>query len=198
MTFSRRFFLRMGHAATAVAFAGIALTGCTTNSQSDTGSAANQRAELNASSDATLSKLYQSSSQAQNLVSQAKGVLIFPSVISASFIVGGQYGKGVLRQQGKTVAYYSTVTGSLGFQAGAQSRATVLLFMTDQALADFKKSDGWTVGADATVAIAKIGANGSIDTNTMKQPIVGFVLNNAGLMAGVSIDGTKVTRDTSL
>lgn len=198
MVFSRQLFRRMGHAALAVTFAGLSLAGCTTNSQGDTGSVSNQRSELNASADATLSKLYQSSSQAQTLVSQAKGVLIFPSVLSASFIVGGQYGKGVLRQQGRTVAYYSTATGSLGFQAGAQSRATVLLFMTDQALADFKKSDGWTIGADATVAIAKIGANGSIDTNTMKQPIVGFVLNNAGLMAGVSIDGTKITRDTSL
>ncbi|HEY0297124.1 MAG TPA: YSC84-related protein [Bordetella sp.] len=198
MAYSRQLFRRTGLAAATVAFAGLAFTGCTTNSQKDTGSVSNQRSEINAGADSTLSKLYQSTSQAQSLVSQAKGVLIFPSVISASFIVGGEYGKGVLREGGKPVAYYSTASGSLGFQAGAQSRATVLLFMTDDALAAFKKSQGWTVGADATVAIAKIGANGSIDTNTVKQPVVGFVLNNAGLMAGVSIDGTKITRDTAL
>jgi len=198
MSSSSLFFRRTGIAAATVALAGLAFTGCTTNSQHDAASASEQRSEINAGADATLSKLYSASPQSRDLVARAKGVLVFPSVVGASFIVGGEYGKGVLREGGQPVAYYTTASGSVGFQAGAQSRATVLLFMTDEALEKFKNSQGWTVGADATVAIAKIGANGSIDTNTAQQPVVGFVLNNAGLMAGVSIDGTKITRDTGL
>ncbi|WP_459617380.1 BPSL1445 family SYLF domain-containing lipoprotein [Bordetella sp. 2513F-2] len=189
---------RSGLAAASVALAGLVFTGCTTNSQDASATPSEQRSEINSGADATLSKLYEASPQARALVEQAKGVLVFPSVLGASFIVGGEYGKGVLRVGGQPVAYYSTASGSIGFQAGAQSRATVLLFMTDEALAHFRNSNGWTVGADATVAVAKIGANGSIDTNTARQPVVGFVMNNAGLMAGVSIDGTKITRDTSL
>lgn len=190
--------LRRGGMAAAIALAGLAFSGCTTNTQDAAATPAQQRAEINAGADATLSKLYQSTPQARELVQRAKGVLVFPSVIGGGFIVAGEYGKGVLRVGGQPVAYYTTAGGSIGFQAGAQSRATVLLFMTEDALQKFRASSGWTVGADATVAVAKIGANGSIDTNTARQPIVGFVLNNAGLMAGVSIEGSKITRDTAL
>ncbi|MNJ77204.1 hypothetical protein D3C81_2256300 [compost metagenome] len=72
----------------------------------------------------------------------------------------------------------------------------VLLFMTDDALAKFRASSGWTIGADASVAVANVGANGTIDSNTAQQPIVGFVLNNGGLMAGVSVDGNKISPTT--
>lgn len=189
---------RSGMAAAALALASLTLAACTANSPDARATPAEQRAEINAGADATLTKLYSAAPRARQLVQDAKGVLIFPSVLGASFVVGGEYGKGVLRTNGRPEAYYTVAGGSLGFQAGAQSRATVLLFMTDDALEKFRNSEGWTIGADATVAVATIGANGSIDSNTIRQPVVGFVLNNAGLMAGVSIDGSKVTLDERL
>lgn len=186
--------------AASVAVMGLMATGCTTTTQdqSANSSPASQRAEINAGADATLSKLYASSPDARQLVAKAKGVLIFPSVIKGGFVVGAQYGRGVLRVGNRVDSYYSTAGGSFGFQAGAQSTALVFLFMTDDALAKFRSSSGWTAGADATVAVATVGVNGSIDTNTMSQPVIGFALNNVGLMAGVSIEGTKVTRLTDL
>lgn len=185
---------RTAIAAMTMAMAGMVFSGCTMTTNKASASAAEQRQEINSGTDATLSKLYETSPQSKALVQRAKGVLVFPSVLSASFIVGAQHGKGVLRVGGVDAGYYSTTAGSVGFQAGAQSKAMVLLFMTDEALEKFRKSDGWTVGADATVAVANVGANGSIDTNTAQQPIVGFVMNNGGLMAGVSLEGAKISK----
>lgn len=181
-------------AAMSMAAAGLVFTGCTTTSPQASASAAEQRQEIDSGADAALGKLYQTSPQAKELVQRAKGVLVFPSVLSASFVVGAQHGKGVLRVAGANAGYYSTSAGSIGFQAGAQSKAVILLFMTDQALEQFRNSQGWTVGADASVAVANVGANGRIDSNTAQQPIVGFVMNNAGLMAGVSLEGAKISK----
>jgi lipid-binding SYLF domain-containing protein len=119
---------------------------------------------------------------------------VFPDVLKGGFIVGAEYGRGALFIDGKTQGYYSSAGGSIGFQAGAQSKAVVVLFMTEEALRQFLHSEGWTIGADATVAVADIGANGSIDSNTVRQPVVGFVMNNVGLMAGISLDGAKINR----
>ena len=119
-------------------------------------------------------------------------MLIFPRVLSASFVVGGEHGEGVLRVNGQNAGYYSSTAGSIGFQAGAQSKAVVILFMTQEALNDFRNSSGWTVGADAEVAVANIGATGSIDSNTLTKPIIAFAMTNAGVAAGVSLNGTKI------
>jgi lipid-binding SYLF domain-containing protein len=180
----------------AIAFVLVCTTfaGCTTTGSKDRGSSATQRRDIDAGIDATLSRLYESAPQSRQLVTQASGVLVFPKVLSASFIVGAEHGNGALRVDGKTDGYYATTAGSFGFQAGAQSKAIVLLFMTPDALAKFRKANGWTVGADATVAVAHIGVNSSIDTNTAQQPVVGFVLSNAGLMAGVSLAGAKISK----
>ncbi len=183
----------IGVAATLVA-ASLAFAGCTTTRPHTSGTPAEQRAEINSGVDAALSRLQESSPQARDLVSRAKGVLVFPSVLSAGFVVGAEHGRGELRVNGRNEGYYTTTGGSIGFQAGAQSKAVIVLFMTDEALRQFQQSRGWTVGADATVAVANIGANGNIDSNTIRKPVVGFVLNNAGLMAGVSLDGSKVNR----
>ncbi len=121
-------------------------------------------------------------------------MLVFPSVIAAGFWFGGQYGEGSLRVGGATVGYYSTTTASFGLQIGAQSKALVFLFMTQDALERFRNSEGWSAGGDASVAVLKVGANGSIDTNTATAPVVAFVLTNNGLMAGVTLEGTKVTK----
>jgi lipid-binding SYLF domain-containing protein len=128
------------------------------------------------------------------LVSKARGVLVFPSVLQAGFIVGGQYGEGSLRVSGSTVGYYSTISGSFGLQAGAQSKAIIFLFMTQDALDKFRNADGWSVGGDASVALIKMGANGVIDTTTATAPVQVFVLTNTGLMGDLSLQGTKVSR----
>jgi len=109
-------------------------------------------------------------------------------------VVGAEHGDGVLRVGGQNKGYYSTSSGSFGFQAGAQSKAIILVFKTQEALDKFLASNGWTAGVDATVAVANLSANGSVDLNTLRQPVVGFVMTNAGLMAGVSLEGTKVNR----
>src|SRR5690606_2777971 len=149
---------------------------------------------INEQATETLTKLYESAPQTEAMVSRAKGVLVFPEVIRAGFIIGGEHGSGVLRVNGKPQGYYTTTAGSIGWQAGAESRAVVMLFMTQEALDKFRNSDGWTAGADATVTVATVGANGSIDTQTANQDVVGFVLTNAGLMAGLSLEGAKIQK----
>lgn len=180
----------------ALAFGGLALAGCTTSGSSpDTAATdASKRKSIDASVDGTMSRLFTTVTGSRELVSKARGVLVFPSVLQAGFIVGGQYGEGALRVGGGTVGYYSTVSGSFGLQAGAQSKAIVFLFMTQDSLDKFRNSDGWAVGADASVALVKVGANGAIDTTTATAPVEVFVLTNAGLMADVSLQGTKVSR----
>ncbi|ASL42318.1 hypothetical protein bAD24_I02420 [Burkholderia sp. AD24] len=182
----------------ALAFGGLALAGCTTTSNSDnkntSSTDASKRQSIDASVDGTMSRLYTTVQGSRELVSKARGVLVFPSVLQAGFIVGGQYGEGSLRVGGGTVGYYSTISGSFGLQAGAQSKAIIFLFMTQDALDKFRNADGWSVGGDASVALVKMGANGAIDTTTATAPVEVFVLTNAGLMGDLSLQGTKVSR----
>jgi lipid-binding SYLF domain-containing protein len=178
---------------TAVAAASVLFAGCTTTRPGDTGTSSSSRTSIDAQVDASLSKLYQTVPGSREMVGKAAGVLVFPSVVGASLGVGAEYGRGALRTGGRTQAYYSTTAGSIGFQAGAQSKAVIYVFNTQESLVKFRSSKGWTAGADATVAVANIGANGSVDTNTVQQPIVGFVLTNVGLEAGVSVSGAKIT-----
>jgi lipid-binding SYLF domain-containing protein len=184
-------------AATALVAGSLVLAGCTTTSPNEPQSSAanaSKRQSINASVDETMSRLYATVPGSRELVGKARGVLVFPSVIQAGFIVGGQYGEGALRVGGGTVGYYSTVTGSLGLQAGAQSKAIVFLFMTQESLDKFRSTDGWSAGGDASVALVKMGANGAVDTNTATSPVEVFVMTNAGLMGDLSLQGTKVSR----
>lgn len=181
----------------ALAFFAIAtstgLAACTTTGADSNESSMAKRRELDASVDATLAKLYETIPDSRDLVRRASGVLVFPSVVRVSFGIGGARGTGELRAQNRTLGYYTVTAGSIGFQAGAQSQAVVYLFMTPDALQKFRASNGWTVGADATVAVANVGANGRIDTASAQQPIIAFVMTNAGLAAGVSLEGAKVS-----
>jgi lipid-binding SYLF domain-containing protein len=188
--------LRTFATAVAVAACGLAFVGCTTTRPDDQGTTRSSRASIDAQVDASLSKLYDTVPGSRELVAKSRGVLVFPAVVGASFGLGAEYGRGALRTGGRTQAYYSTTAGSIGFQAGAQSKAVIYLFTTQAALDKFLNSKGWTAGADATVAIAHIGANGSVDSNTVQQPVVGFVLTNVGLEAGVSVQGAKITEIT--
>lgn len=185
---------RAGLVIALAAFTSLAFTACTTTAPRDSATAGEQRETINTRTDATLKRLYEVAPKSRDLVAKAKGVLVFPKVLEASFVVGGEHGDGVLRINGKNQGYYSTTSGSIGFQAGAQSKAVVILFMTDEALQHFRASNGWTVGADATVAVANISATGSIDSASINEPVVGFVMTNAGLMAGVSLNGTKIVK----
>jgi lipid-binding SYLF domain-containing protein len=180
----------------ALAFGGLALAGCTTSSGTPDNASTNmsKRQSIDASVDGTMSRLFQTVPGSRELVSKARGVLVFPSVIQAGLIVGGQYGEGSLKVGGSTVGYYSTVSGSFGLTAGAQSKAIIFLFMTQDALDKFRNTDGWSAGGDASVALVKMGANGAIDTTTATAPVEVFVMTNAGLMGDISINGTKVSR----
>jgi len=174
---------------------GLAVSGCTTTGASDATSAKmDKRHSIDAGVDSTLARLYNDANGSRELVAKSRGVLVFPSVIDAGFVVGGQYGEGSLRVGGRTVGYYSTATGSIGWQAGAQSKAIIFLFMTDESLVKFRNSEGWSAGGDASVALLKVGANGNVDTGTATGQVDAFVLTNTGLMAGVTLDGTKVSR----
>ncbi|SMG22060.1 BPSL1445 family SYLF domain-containing lipoprotein [Paraburkholderia susongensis] len=182
---------------TALAFGGLALAGCTTTGSSGHDTAAtnaSKRQSIDASVDGTMSRLFSTVPGSRELVSKSRGVLVFPSVLQAGLIVGGQYGEGALRVGGATVGYYSTASGSFGLQAGAQSKALIFLFMTQDSLDKFRNADGWSVGGDASVALVKVGANGAIDTTTATAPVQVFVLTNSGLMGDLSLQGTKVTR----
>ena len=177
---------------TAVA-ATLALVGCTTNKGAGS-TPEEKRAEINRGVDATLTQLYSSVPGSRELVAKSRGVLVFPSVIQAGFGIGGEYGEGALRIDGATTGYYSTAAGSFGFQAGAQSKALIYLFMTQEALDKFRNSNGWTAGADASVSLIKVGANGTIDTASVSNSVNAFALTNAGLFGGVTINGSKISK----
>jgi lipid-binding SYLF domain-containing protein len=183
--------------AVTTALAASGLAACTTTPPSSDGSeAANagRRRTIDADVDATITRLYETVQGSRELAAKAQGMLVFPSVISAGFWIGGQYGQGALRVGGQTNGYYSITAASFGLQIGAQSKAVILLFMTQDALTEFTTSQGWAAGVDATVAVLKIGANGNIDTSTATSPVEAIVMTNAGLMAGVSLEGSKISR----
>lgn len=190
---NRRQFLVTGAAGVAT-LAGLAACTTTPATASSADENRHARREIDAGVDGALSRLYGTVKGSRELLSKARAVLVFPDVIGAGFGVGGQYGKGALRAGGRTVGYFSTTAGSLGFQVGAQSRAVFYAFMTQGAYERFRQSSGWAAGADGTVALVKMGANGTIDTTTAVNPIEAIVLTNAGLMAGVSLEGSKVSR----
>jgi lipid-binding SYLF domain-containing protein len=187
---NKRLFLLSG---TAVAAAQV-LPGCSTTSGSTTSDAASKRAKIDASVDNALANLYPQASGSREMVAKARGMLVFPSVITAGLGVGGSYGEGALRVGGKSTGYYSTAGGSFGLIAGAESKALYILFMNDEALAKFMSSKGWTAGVDANVTVAKTSAEANVNTATMQAPVVAYALSNGGLIANVTLDGTKVTK----
>jgi lipid-binding SYLF domain-containing protein len=168
-------------------------SGCTTTGPSS-GDPELRRRSIDAEVDNALARLYGQVEGSKQLVERARGVLVFPSVLEAGFIVGASRGQGALRVGGQTKSYHATTSASFGLQAGAQSTAVFLLFMTDEALKRFQHSSGWTVGADASVTLLSVGASAQVTTATAQQPVIGYVLSNRGLMAGITLDGTRITR----
>jgi lipid-binding SYLF domain-containing protein len=200
----RRDFLQ--RTSTSLALAGLGLSACTAAvTPSATGTAGtnagqrtatDKRQEINAGADGTLERLNTAVPNARELLAKASGVLIFPRVLAAGLGIGGEYGEGVLRVHNMPAEYYSIGSLSVGLQVGAQSKAIIMLFMTPDALNRLRTSKGWSAGVDASVAVLKVGANGNIDTTSMSGPVLAFVLTNAGLMANLTLEGTKITRIT--
>lgn len=127
-------------------------------------------------------------------LNQSAGYLVFPRALRAGLGVGAETGEGVLRIGGKTVDYFRITSGSLGLQAGAQARSIVICFMSEKSLSDFRNSSGWRVGVDGSVALIDVGAGKTIDTQNVRDPVVGFIFNSSGLMANLTFEGTRFTR----
>ena len=125
---------------------------------------------------------------------QAAGYLVFPRVIKAGLGIGAETGEGVLRVGGQSVDYYRTTSGSVGFQAGAQAKSIVIVFMTQSALGQFRESSGWRAGIDGSIALIDIGAGKTIDTQNVRDPVVGFVFGSKGLMYNLTFEGTKFSK----
>jgi lipid-binding SYLF domain-containing protein len=150
--------------------------------------------EIDASVNASLNRFVNEVKGAQEFLDAAKGVLVMPKVIEGGLVVGAEYGEGALRIGGKTVGYYNIISGSFGYQIGAQQKDIIIVFMSDKALKKFRNSKKWKAGVDAKVTVITVGADESLNTMKFKQPVVGFVFSQKGLMAGATIEGSKFTR----
>jgi lipid-binding SYLF domain-containing protein len=151
-------------------------------------------AEINRDVQSALKTLYAKSAKAKMLGEKAKGILVFPGIVKGGFMVGGQFGEGGLLIGGKTAGYYNTVQLSYGFQAGIQKYGYALFFMTDSAVKWIDKSGGWEIGTGPSIVVMDTGAAGSATTTTLQAEIYAFFFNQKGLMGGLGLQGTKITK----
>jgi len=141
-----------------------------------------------------LNRLLAQSPAAKALNERATAVLVFPSIKKAGFVVGGQYGEGTLFRGGKPVAYYSTGGVSYGLQAGAQTYGYAMFFMNEAALKQLDKADGFEIGVGPSVVVMDEGMARSVTTTTLNDDIYAFIFSQKGLMAGIGLQGNKITR----
>jgi len=151
-------------------------------------------AQIDRDVDAALEKLYETTPAARALAEKAKGILVFPNIVKAGFVVGGQYGDGALLKGGRTVGYYNIVAASYGLQAGLQSFAYAMLFMTDSALNYLENSAGFEVGVGPSIVVMDEGMARTLTTTTAQDDVYAFVFGQQGLMAGAGIQGSKITK----
>lgn len=152
-------------------------------------------AEIDRDVDYALNKLYQSTPAARTLAARAKGILVFPSIVKAGFMVGAQYGRGgALRVKGRTVDYYNSVAASYGLQAGVQSFGYALFFMNDAAMNYLNRSEGWEIGVGPSIVVVDAGVARSLTSTTAKDNVYAFIFDQKGLMAGLGLQGSKITR----
>jgi len=151
-------------------------------------------AEIDAEANETLHSFVRQVPGARELANKAAGILVFPSVIKAGFGFGGEYGEGILLNRERVDGYYNLISGSFGFQLGVQERSIILMFMTEDALDGFKRRDGWKIGVDGSVAIITVGVGGSIDSDKVVSPVIGFIIDQKGLMYNLTLEGTKISR----
>ena len=155
---------------------------------------AESAAKIDTQASEALAQFYKLNPSHQKLLQRAAGVLIFPEVTKAGAGVAGEHGNGVLQVKGKTVGYYDSTSASVGLTLGVGKRSEIIVFMTQTALDDFMRSKGWSIGADTGIAIAKAGAGGDYDSETLKKSIVGFVFGAKGLIADASLEGSKISK----
>jgi lipid-binding SYLF domain-containing protein len=141
-----------------------------------------------------LDKLYKHTPGAKALADKAVAVLVFPSIVKGGFIIAGQYGDGALRKNGKSVAYYRSLSASYGYQAGIQSFGYVLFFMDDASLQYLNNSDGWELGVGPSVVVLDEGFGKNLSTTTLQKGVYALIFGQTGLMAGMGIQGTKITK----
>jgi len=179
---------RLGFLATLLVALAVALSGC----QSTGG--VSKAAAIDRDVDSALRKLYDGTPEARKLASRAKGVLVFPGIVKGGFLFGAYYGDGALRKGGRTVGYYNNSAFSYGLQAGVQSFGYALFFMSDSALGYLNQSKGWEIGVGPSIVIVDAGMARTMTTTTMQHDIYGFVFDQKGLMAGLGLQGSKITR----
>lgn len=150
--------------------------------------------ELNRDADAALRQLYQTSPKARELSQRARAVLIFPKITKAGFMVGGQGGEGVLRMNGKTQGYFRIAAGSFGLQAGVQTFSYALFFITQSALDHLRSTKGWSIGSGPSVVIVDEGVAKTMNTTTLSQDVYAVPFGQKGLMAGLGLEGSKISR----
>jgi lipid-binding SYLF domain-containing protein len=167
------------------------LAGCSSIGSTDAGA---KRREIDGAVDRAVGELVTNARGARGLIDKAQAVLVFPQVLTVGLVAGGSYGEGALRKGPQTLGYYSIGSGSVGLLAGAQTKALYVLFMTGDALQRFQAGSGWTAGADASVVMLDAGAEVRMDTSAAQAPVIALVRSQQGLMANLSLDGTKFTR----
>ncbi len=151
-------------------------------------------AEIDRNVTAALKKLYASAPAAKAIAGKAKGILVFPAIVKGGFLVAGQYGEGALRKGGKTAGYYRSVAASYGFQAGAQKFGYAMFFMTDSSLEYLDKSGGWEIGTGPSLVVVDAGLAKSLSTTTLRDDVYAFFFDQKGLMGGIGLQGSKITR----
>jgi lipid-binding SYLF domain-containing protein len=151
-------------------------------------------AEIDRDAGQALENLYAQSPSAKMMGAKATGILVFPGIVKGGFIVGGQFGEGALIKAGNPVAHYNTVAASYGLQAGLQKYGYALFFMTDTALKWLDKSDGWEIGAGPSIVVIDAGAAASMTSTTLQSDVYAFFFDQKGLMGGLGLQGTKITR----
>jgi lipid-binding SYLF domain-containing protein len=150
--------------------------------------------DINNDSRQALKTLSDSNATARNVAEQAKAVLIFPNIVKAGLVFGGAYGEGILLKGEEVQNYYNSFTGSWGLQAGAQSYGYAVFLMTDKAVEYVEKTNGWEIGVGPTVVIVDEGVAKNLSTSTLKDDAYAFIFSQQGLMLGVSIEGTKISK----
>ena len=150
--------------------------------------------EIDASVKTCLKRFEKEVTGAKEYLKIAKGILVIPKVFKAGFVFGGEYGEGALLVNKKTVDYYSLASASFGLQIGAQKKDIILIFVKEDALKDFQKSSGFKVGVDGSVAFIDVGKGTSVDTTKIKDPIIGFIIGQKGLMGNLTLEGSKLTK----
>ena len=169
----------------------LAVAGC----QSTGGQLANSSVDITRDSKAALQSLYANNPEARLLSKRAKGILVFPNIVKAGFMIGAQYGTGgALFKNGRTAGYYNIIAGSYGLQAGVQSFGYALFFMDNASLSYLNRSEGWEVGVGPSVVIVDKGVAKSLTTTTVKDGVYAFIFDQKGLMAGLGLQGSKISR----